>query len=118
MIGPLEIAILVLILLVVFGAKFLPKLARSAGRGVRIGKTKGEEIASVASEKAQAIDTKAIARTAGEHVRDAREVRDLVKGEDASAAKATDEAAAAKTTDRTDDAPDPPKTGSGSGASG
>ncbi len=118
MIGPLEIAIIVLILLVVFGASFLPKLARSAGKGVRIGKTKGEEIASVASEKAQTIDTKAIARTAGEHVRDAREVRDLVKGEDASTAKGTDDASAAERTDGADDAPDPPKTGDGSGASG
>ena len=99
MIGPLEIAILVLILLVVFGAKFVPQLARSAGKGVRFGRTKGEEIASVATEKAQSIDTKAIARTAGEHVRDAREVRDLVKGEDTSAAKGTDDAAVAKGAD-------------------
>jgi len=34
-IGPLEIAIVILIALVVFGPKRLPELGRSAGRGLR-----------------------------------------------------------------------------------
>ena len=81
MIGPLEIAIIVLILLVIFGAKYLPQLGRSAGKGVRIGSEKGKELAAVAQEKAKDVDTKAIARQAGDHVREARELRDVVKGE-------------------------------------
>ena len=79
-IGPLEIAIIALILLVIFGAKYLPQLGRSAGKGVRIGSEKGKELAAVAQEKAKDVDTKAIARQAGDHVREARELRDVVKG--------------------------------------
>ena len=79
-IGPLELAIIAVILLVIFGARFLPQLGRSAGKGVRIGTEKGKELASVAQEKAKDVDTKAIARQAGDHVREARDLRDAVKG--------------------------------------
>lgn len=81
MIGPLEIAIIVAILLVVFGAKFLPALARSAGKGVRIGREKGSELATKVTQRAEGYDPAQIARTAGEHVREARELRDTIKGE-------------------------------------
>ena len=50
MIGPLEILIILAIVLVIFGARFLPQLGRSAGKGVRIGTEKGKELASVAQE--------------------------------------------------------------------
>ena len=80
MIGPLELAIIAVILLIIFGARYLPQLGRSAGKGVRIGTEKGKELAAVAQEKAKDVDTKAIARQAGDHVREARELRDVVKG--------------------------------------
>lgn len=84
MIGPLEILIVVAILLVIFGARFLPKLGREAGKGARIGKQKGKELAATVSEKANEIDTREVARTAGEHVREARDLRDTLKGETSS----------------------------------
>jgi sec-independent protein translocase protein TatA len=80
MIGPLEIVIIIAILLVIFGAKFLPALGRNAGKGVRIGREKGSEIATKVTEKAEGYDPKQIARTAGEHVRDARDLRDEFTG--------------------------------------
>jgi sec-independent protein translocase protein TatA len=92
-IGPLEIGIILLIVLVIFGAKFLPQLGRSAGKGVRIGTEKGKELAAVAQEKAKDVDTKALARQAGDHVREARELRDVVKGESKPAPTASEQAA-------------------------
>src|SRR5215207_8459071 len=80
MIGPLEIAIIVAILLVIFGAKFLPALGRNAGKAVRLGRDKGGEVATKVQSKAEGYDPAQIARTAGEHVRDARELRDEIKG--------------------------------------
>ena len=80
MIGPLEIVIIVAILLVIFGAKFLPALGRNAGNAVRIGREKGGEVATKVTSKAEGYDPKQIARTAGEHVRDARELRDELTG--------------------------------------
>lgn len=91
MIGPLEIVIIIAILLVIFGAKFLPALGRNAGKGVRIGREKGSEIATKVTEKAEGYDPKQIARTAGEHVRDARDLRDEFRGEGPSGAKPTGE---------------------------
>jgi sec-independent protein translocase protein TatA len=95
-IGPLELAIIAVILLVIFGARYLPQLGRSAGKGVRIGSEKGKELAAVAQERAKDVDTKAIARQAGDHVREARELRDVVKGE-----------SPAKTKEKTAEAPPP-----------
>jgi TatA/E family protein of Tat protein translocase len=79
-IGPLEVLIVIAILLVIFGARYLPQLGRSAGKGVRVGTEKGKELAAVAQEKTKDVDTKAIARQAGDHVREARDLRDVVKG--------------------------------------
>jgi sec-independent protein translocase protein TatA len=98
MIGPLEIAIIVAILLVVFGAKFLPALGRNAGKGVRIGREKGSEIATKVTEKAEGYDPKQIARTAGEHVREARDLRDELKGEGSAATPTSDEPEKKETT--------------------
>ncbi len=85
MIGPLEVLILLAILLVIFGAKYLPQLGRSAGKGVKVGSEKGKELAAVAQEKAKDVDTKAIARQAGDHMREAREFRDVLKGDSKTA---------------------------------
>ena len=90
MIGPLEIVIIIAILLVIFGARFLPALGRNAGKGVRIGREKGSEIATKVTEKAEGYDPKQIARTAGEHVRDARDLRDEFRGERPSASDAAE----------------------------
>src|SRR5688572_22438163 len=80
MIGPLEIAIIVAILLVIFGAKFLPALGRNAGKALRLGREKGGEVATKVQTKAEGYDPAQIARTAGGHGRDARELRDEIKG--------------------------------------
>lgn len=93
MIGPLEIVIILAILLVIFGVKYLPQLGRGAGTGVRIGTEKGKELAATVSEKTKDIDTKDIARQAGEHVREARDLRDTIKGETKPAPSATEQAA-------------------------
>jgi sec-independent protein translocase protein TatA len=95
MIGPLEIVIIIAILLVIFGAKFLPALGRNAGKGVRIGREKGSEIATKVTDKAEGYDPKQIARTAGEHVRDARDLRDEFRGEGSTASKPAEDRAAA-----------------------
>jgi sec-independent protein translocase protein TatA len=91
MIGPLEIAIIVAILLVVFGAKFLPALGRNAGKAVRIGREKGSEVATKVTNKAEGYDPKQIARTAGEHVREARELRDEFTGKGPAPAESAPE---------------------------
>lgn len=61
-IGPLEIAIVLLIVLIIFGPKRLPELGRSMGRGIREfrgsisgkggneGETEGRELSSSSGE--------------------------------------------------------------------
>lgn len=79
MIGPLEIIILVVVVLIVFGAyKRLPALGRSAGQGVRVGGEKAKELAGVARQKADGIDTKSIANQAGRGVREAKELKQAI----------------------------------------
>ena len=110
MIGPLEIAILVIILLVVFG-RYLPKIGRKAGTGARELK---EGVQEVVGDKA---DPKTLARQAGKGVREAREFRDALTGKEPAekpkpaaeaekpkAAEAPEPAAAAP-----EPAPEPPK---------
>ncbi len=81
MIGPLEIVILVVLVLILFGAyKRLPALGRSAGTGARKGGEKAKELAAQAREKADGVDTSKIGESVGKGLREAREVRDSVKG--------------------------------------
>lgn len=81
MIGPLEVLILVLILLIVFGAyKRLPQLGRSAGTGARKGGEKAKELAAQAHRRAEEVDTAKISKSVGDGIREAREVRDAVRG--------------------------------------
>ena len=79
MIGPIEIAILVVILLIIFGGyKRLPALGRSAGEGARVGGQKAKELAGIAREKADGVDTKKIANSAGRGVREAKELKQVI----------------------------------------
>lgn len=81
MIGPVEIVILLVILLLVFGRYLkLPQLGRSAGKGVRRGGEKAKELASTASSKAESIDTERLARSAGDGLREVKELREAVTG--------------------------------------
>lgn len=74
MIGPLEIAIIVVILLVVFGYRYLPGLGRKAGEGAREVK---DTVQEMVGDKA---DPKNIGRSAGKGLREAREFRDALTG--------------------------------------
>lgn len=80
-IGVLEILIIVVIILVLFGGyKRLPSLGRSAGTGVRKGGEKAKQIAGQVQDKAGSVDTKKIGESVGKGLREARDVRDTVKG--------------------------------------
>ncbi len=74
MIGPLEIAIVVVLLLLVFGYRYLPGIGRKAGTGAREVK---ESVQEMVGDKA---DPKTLARSAGKGVREAREFRDALTG--------------------------------------
>ena len=74
MIGPLEIAIIVVILLVIFGYRYLPGLGRKAGEGAREVK---DTVQEMVGDKA---DPKNIGRSAGKGLREAREFRDALTG--------------------------------------
>lgn len=81
MIGPLEIAILAVVLLLIFGYRKLPQLGRSAGEGARALGEGAKELAGSANEKVgDRIDPARIGRSAGKGVREAREFRDSLTG--------------------------------------
>jgi len=80
--GP-EILILVLIIALVVGYRYLPRLGRSAGKGLRSAGKGAQELSSAAGEKfdqkvASAIDPAEIGRTAGRGVREARELKHAI----------------------------------------
>ncbi|GIK77441.1 MAG: hypothetical protein EDQ89_13525 [Acidobacteria bacterium] len=105
-IGVLEIVILVVIVLIVFGGyRRLPQLGRSAGTGARKGGEKAKELAGQLRTKAEGVDTKKVSESVGRGIREAREVRDTVKG------IASGEEAAG-------DDPRPPAGSGGSGSAG
>ena len=80
-IGVLEILILVVIVLILFGGyKRLPALGRSAGTGARKGGEKAKQLAGQARSKAEGVDTAKVGESVGKGLREAREVRDSVKG--------------------------------------
>lgn len=78
MIGPLEIAIIAVVLLVIFGYRYLPGLGRRAGEGAREVK---ESVQEMVGDKA---DPKTLGRRAGEGLREAREFRDALTGKSES----------------------------------
>lgn len=74
-VGILEIAIVVVIVLIIFGYRKLPQLGRRAGEGVN------ELRGSVREMVGDKADPKTLGRSAGRGVRELREFRDAVKGE-------------------------------------
>ena len=78
-VGILEIVIVAVILFVVFGYRYLPRLGRRAGEGVN------EVRSSVREMVGDKADPKTLGRSAGKGVREFREFRDAVTG------KGTDE---------------------------
>ena len=81
MIGPLEVILLVLIVLLLVGYKWLPGLGRAAGKGARsVGlgaKKAGASAKGLAGDK---VDPSKLRRSAGEGLREVRELREAVKG--------------------------------------
>ncbi|MQA75829.1 MAG: hypothetical protein GEU88_16100 [Solirubrobacterales bacterium] len=73
-IGPLEVAIVVVILLIFFGYRRLPALGRSAGRGVKQVKGSVEEMVG------DKVNPSTLGKSAGKGVREAREFRDALTG--------------------------------------
>ena len=53
-IGPMEIGLIVLVIVLLFGAKKLPELARSMGRSMRIFKSEVNEMHSEDTQRSQA----------------------------------------------------------------
>lgn len=52
--GPMEIGLIVLVIVLLFGAKKLPDLARSMGRSMRIFKSEVNEMQSENTQRSQA----------------------------------------------------------------
>lgn len=101
MIGPLEIAIVVVLLLIVFGYRYLPSIGRKAGTEARELK---EGVQEMIGDKA---DPKTLARSAGKGVREAREFRDALTGKE-PAEKPTAPARAPEPAPAKPTAPEPP----------
>jgi TatA/E family protein of Tat protein translocase len=82
MFGGWEILVLVLIVAVFFGYRYLPQLGRSAGEGARQLKEGAEEqaVKAKAYVDEHKPDPGEIGRTAGKHVREYRELKDEVMG--------------------------------------
>ncbi len=74
-IGPLEIVILLVIILLIFGASRFPQLGRSAGKGVN------EIRGSVKEMVGDKADPATLGRKAGEGVREFRELKSAFKDE-------------------------------------
>jgi TatA/E family protein of Tat protein translocase len=82
MFGGWEILVLVLIVAVFFGYRYLPRLGRSAGEGARQLKEGAETQAAAAKAYVDEHkpDPGEVGRTAGKHVREYRELKDEVMG--------------------------------------
>jgi Sec-independent protein translocase protein TatA len=81
LIGPLEIAIVVVLLLVVFFHQRIPALARTAAeriRGVKDSAQVGERVDRLQKSVGDKVDPQAIAKSAGRGMREARDLRDAV----------------------------------------
>jgi Sec-independent protein translocase protein TatA len=81
MIGPLELVLLLLIVLLFVGYKWLPGLGRSAGKGVKsVGQGAKKAGTSAQGLIGDKVDPSKLRRSAGEGLREVRELRDAVKG--------------------------------------
>jgi len=82
-IGLPEIIIVVVILLLIFGYKKLPRLGRSAGEATRTGIDKARELSTTVGDKVDGkVDPQTIGRSAGKGLREAREFRDALTGKE------------------------------------
>jgi sec-independent protein translocase protein TatA len=100
-IGLPEILIILVILLLIFGYKKLPKLGRSAGETTRTGIEKARELSTTVGDKVDGkVDPSSLGRSAGKGLREAREFRDALTGKEtakpAAAAAPAPEAATAE----------------------
>lgn len=80
MIGGLEILIVLLVIAVVVGYRYLPQFGRSAGKGLRSAGKEAKQLSAAAGEKfdekvASAVDPAELGRSAGRGVREARELK-------------------------------------------
>ncbi len=82
MFGGWEILVLVVIVAIFFGYRYLPRLGRSAGEGARQLKEGAEKQAAAAKAYVdeRKPDAGEVGRTAGKHVREYRELKDEVMG--------------------------------------
>jgi Sec-independent protein translocase protein TatA len=102
-IGPLEIAIVVVLVLVFFGYRYLPGLGRKAGTGARELK---DSVQTMVGDKA---DPPTLGKSAGKGLREVREFRDALTGKgepDAEAERAEPKPGAAAAPARDDAEPE------------
>jgi Sec-independent protein translocase protein TatA len=86
MIGLPELVVFAVILLVLFGYRYLPRIGRSAGQGLRSGIDKTKGLSSSVGQKVEdKIDPASIGRSAGSTLREVRETRDAFTGKDEKA---------------------------------
>ena len=113
MFGGWEILVIVLILAVFFGYRYLPQLGRSAGDGARQIKEGAEEqaVKVKAYVDEHKPDAGEVGRTAGKHVREYRELKDEVlstpKPDSAASGAASVERHDDSRHDRGEDPPEP-----------
>jgi Sec-independent protein translocase protein TatA len=96
-IGPLEIAIIAVILIVVLGYRYSDRLP---GLGRRAGEETRDVTRAVRDAVGDKADPKLLGKTAGQGLREAREFRDALTGETQDAPS--------RETDREPDEEDPP----------
>jgi TatA/E family protein of Tat protein translocase len=83
MIGLPELVVVAVILLVLFGYRYLPRLGRSAGEGLRSGIDKTKGLSSSVGQKVEdKVDPSSIGRSAGRTLREVRDTRDAFTGKD------------------------------------
>jgi Sec-independent protein translocase protein TatA len=91
MIGWPELVVLAVLLLVFFGYRYLPRIGRSAGQGLRSGVDKAKGLSgSVGRRVEDTVDPSSIGRSAGRSLREVREVRDAFTGKDEKKANSSD----------------------------
>jgi TatA/E family protein of Tat protein translocase len=102
MFGGAEILIVVVILALLFGYKYLPALGRSAGKGARELK---ESVGGMAAE--HDVTTESLGRKAGKGMREMRELKDAFSGSATVTAPKPQAATATKSEPESSKAPTP-----------